>query len=188
MENKVHKALLADEVIPDVLPDFRPAGVLDISYQSKEVDLGLELTPEETQAEPSKVEFVAASDDVLKSSKFFTLVLADPDAFSRENHIKRNYRHWVVVDIPAGGSDNAADVSLGQTITPYMGPAPPEKTRLHRYVFIWYAQDKELANTDAIKKLMANEDRGCWNVADFATENAIKPLAATYFVAQNPKQ
>lgn len=49
-------------------------------------------------------------------------LLTDPDAPSRQNPKLREWRHWLVVNIPG------SEVSKGQTISDYNGPSPPKGT------------------------------------------------------------
>ena len=55
---------------------------------------------------------------------------ADPDAPSRKEPKYREWRHWVVVNIPGG------DVSKGEVCAEYVGAGPPKGTGLHRYVIL----------------------------------------------------
>ena len=55
---------------------------------------------------------------------------ADPDAPSRANPTYREWRHWLVANIPG------CDVSKGETIVTYFGAGPPQGTGLHRYIFL----------------------------------------------------
>lgn len=48
---------------------------------------------------------------------------SDPDAPSRTNPVKREWRHWVVVNL-----ESADDLDSGTTLTSYNGPAPPART------------------------------------------------------------
>ena len=58
------------------------------------------------------------------------MLRADPDAPSRKDPKYREWRHWVVVNIPGG------DVSKGEVCAEYVGAGPPKGTGLHRYVIL----------------------------------------------------
>lgn len=49
-------------------------------------------------------------------------VLTDPDAPSRANPVRREFRHWLVGNIPGDKVDE------GETLTEYVGSGPPKGT------------------------------------------------------------
>jgi phosphatidylethanolamine-binding protein (PEBP) family uncharacterized protein len=61
-------------------------------------------------------------------------VPADPDAPSRADPEFREWRHWLVVNIPG------CDIDKGEVAAAYIGSGPPEGTGLHRYVFLGKAE------------------------------------------------
>lgn len=56
--------------------------------------------------------------------------ISDPDAPSRVDPKWREWRHWLVGNIPG------FDVSKGETLSEYIGSGPPKDTGLHRYIFL----------------------------------------------------
>lgn len=65
-------------------------------------------------------------------------MLTDPDAPTPENPKKREWRHWLVMNIPGN------DISSGETCVSYIGAAPPKGSNPHRYVILgtlWYLFD-----------------------------------------------
>lgn len=58
----------------------------------------------------------------------------DPDAPSRKEPTRREFRHWLTVNI------EGSDLSTGESIFQYIGSGPPKDTGLHRYVFILFKQ------------------------------------------------
>jgi len=174
------KAIMADElntdnlkkagIIPDVVDDFKPEIKIHVKYNGVEIQ-GQELTPEETQGEPEVI-----IDGPLANNAIFTLAFVDPDAPSRENHKLRNWRHWLVVNIPGN------EIAKGKTISPHFGPAPPKGTGPHRYTFWYYRQKGPI-------EINLNNDpsaRGGFNLRDFAKEHSlVGPLAGAFFLAQN---
>lgn len=62
--------------------------------------------------------------------------LTDPDAPSRKEPTRREFRHWLAVNI-AG-----SDLSSGETVFQFIGSGPPQGTGLHRYVFLLFKQPK----------------------------------------------
>ena len=69
---------------------------------------------------------------------WFTLVMIDPDAPSREIPSRRHWRHWLVTNISGG------DAATGEELTAYAGPSPGSGSGPHRYVFILYKQPAKL--------------------------------------------
>lgn len=91
------------------------------------VDNGKELTPRSVKDVPT---VTYKADD----SSFYTLIMTDPDAPSREKPAFREIRHWLVVNIPGN------KVHEGAHIVEYIGSGPPQGTGLHRYVFLVFKQ------------------------------------------------
>ena len=63
-------------------------------------------------------------------------VCEDPDAPSREDPKWGEWRHWLVVNIPSAGMAGGDIASSGDEVVKYIGAGPPEKTGLHRYIFL----------------------------------------------------
>ena len=60
-----------------------------------------------------------------------TLVMFDPNA------VGGTKIHWLIVDIPP-----CRDIHEGRILLPYTGPAPPQGSGLHHYIFLVLQQDK----------------------------------------------
>lgn len=90
-----------------------------------------ELTPNQVKDQPT-VKWNADKDT------YYTLIFTDPDAPSRADPKFREFRHWLVVNIP-GDNVNAGDILFD-----YIGSGPPEGTGLHRYVFLVYKQSGKI--------------------------------------------
>ncbi|BGP12678.1 hypothetical protein JCM10213_008815 [Rhodosporidiobolus nylandii] len=123
----------------------------------------------DTQAEPS-VSFNAAPGEEAK----YTIVLADPDAPSRDDPKWSPYRHWVLSDVVPGQA-------AGQTLTKYLGPAPPAGSGPHRYVFLVYKQP--LDHTPELG--VDAEERPSFALRDFVRNNELELVGATFFYAEN---
>ena len=95
-------ALEKEQIIPDILPaaaSFTPSVLFSVVYPNgAEVNLGNELTVEETQDEP-EIRLAALNgpwDDAPAAEVSYTLAMLDPDAPYRADAIYRSFRHWVV--------------------------------------------------------------------------------------------
>lgn len=119
--------------------------MISIAYlTNKEVSLGNTLKPEDAQEQPI-LQITPESED---NSKTYTIVLTDPDAPSRNDTKWSEFCHWIVTDVKlpsleaitasATAESMSIDLSRSRELIKYMGPAPPEKTGKHRYVFLLY--------------------------------------------------
>ncbi|XP_018329659.1 protein D2-like [Agrilus planipennis] len=122
-----------NEIIPDVI-SYPPKGYLNVTYTISDnsskirVDLGNEIEPKYTLQSPHVLL------DNLNSNSYFSLIMTDPDAPSRKNPTRREFCHWLVVNIPG------ENLSQGTVLKDYFRPAPPINTGLHRYVFMLFEQ------------------------------------------------
>lgn len=178
--------LKKDDVVPDVIDEFPVNGVLDISYgPGKEVRNGNLLAAAETQELPK----ISAAVTKFGSDPTYTLVVTDPDAPKRGDPTWSEFAHYIVTDLKLDsskpGEPQALDVSKGTELIPYMGPGPPPKTGLHRYVFILFegATQKKLA------------DRPNWGlgkpgagVREWLEGQSLKPVALNFFVSKNASE
>lgn len=192
------------KIIPDVVDKFDNQGLLTIEYNDKDkVALGNTLKVDKTQNIPT-IQFTINSPnnqeqelEISKEDKFL-LILTDPDAPSNTDKKWSEFAHWIVSDLPLNVSKNESPESLstildftkGNTLLPYVGPGPPEKTGKHRYVFLLYKQDP-------LVKLSPPNDRPNWGtgvagsgVRDWIKKNGglTRLLAVNFFYAQNEIQ
>lgn len=153
----------------------------------------------------------AAAATQIRPDDRFTLVLTDPDAPTKGDDKWSEFCHYVVRDIKlndftladtapapttADGKndidsfgDKLTTVDLqGDALVPYMGPGPPPKTGLHRYVFLLYKQQRG-------KRPDAPADRPCWGTgvpgsgaAEYAHKHGLELYAVNFFYAKNEQQ
>lgn len=112
---EVERKLREEEIVPDVLQSVDDkVELLTVRWDDEiKADLGNILTPTQVQ-NPPVVEYKAESDT------FYTLAMQDPDAPSRREPSRREFRHWLVVNIPGN------DIVNGETIFEYIGSGPPK--------------------------------------------------------------
>lgn len=169
-------------VIPDVLKVFRPSGALNITYGSKQVQPGCELTVAETQEIPQIEAYVPS----INESSLYTLVVTDPDAPRRGDPTWSEYAHYLVSNIRLNASQSGEfqkmDFSKAQELLSYLGPGPPPETSLHRYVFLLFEGSTTKQPSDRPNWGLGKPGAGA---IDWLESEALTPIALNFFVAQN---
>jgi len=151
-----------------------PASGLTVEYVEEEVsaEYGNTLTVSKAQSKP-KVTFPEA-----KAGKLYTLAMIDPDAPSRANPKAAQWLHWLVVNLPGEELSNGEDRD-GKILMPHNGPAPPQGSGPHRYVFAVYEQPRRV-------NARVSRNRAGFKLATFAKRNRIgDPLAGNFYYAEN---
>jgi len=172
-------------IIPDVVDDFTPTALLSIEYpKGKSVSLGNTLSPDATQEQP----IIRITPDG-GGEATYTVVLTDPDAPSRDDPKWSEFCHWIVTGLEAeSATEVSVDVSKGKQIVKYNGPATPEKTGKHRYVFLLYKGGKigEMEGPKERKRWGNEEQRH--GVRQWSAKYDLKLVGANFFFAQNKEQ
>ncbi|KAJ1566235.1 Phosphatidylethanolamine-binding protein 1, partial [Nowakowskiella sp. JEL0078] len=160
-------------IVEDVINSQNPSpATLIVKYPTQSVNLGNELTPTETAGKP-----VVSWDE--ESDSFYTLIMTDPDAPSRANPIRGEWRHWIVTNIRGNNLES------GSTLWEYQGPGPMPDTGLHRYTYLLYKQPSvgpmamEAPPADEIKPRMK------FKVREFAERYGLHLVAGNFMFAQN---
>jgi hypothetical protein len=169
-------------VVPDVVKSNPPA-ICAVKYRGKEVMLGQVMLVKDTQTPPELDWPQASVSSIAGVPQMYTVIMVDPDAPSPQKPIFRHWCHWVVCNVP--GPHN---LEQGYTVCPYMGPAPPPNTGLHRYVFLIYAQ-KGVIESNALHK-MSDAERKSWSLDNFLAQHKYAidgsiPIAGNMFRCQN---
>jgi phosphatidylethanolamine-binding protein (PEBP) family uncharacterized protein len=172
---RITEALLRQEqIVPDVIRDV--SLVKDVKFEIKfpagYVNAGNFFTTNETASQPT----VTIRNG---GGGRYTLIMADPDAPSRLNPIRRNIWHWGVINIPASGR-----VADGTLLAPFRGPGPPPDGGVHRYTYLLFKQNGRI-DLPAVAP-NATIDRSNFSVDAFAGRNNLDlPIAANWFNCQN---
>ncbi|XP_059622280.1 protein D3-like [Phlebotomus argentipes] len=125
----------AAQIVPNVIP-VAPQRQLEVIYERlNRVSLGEELTPSAVRNPPVVVKCLLCG---ISLRGFYTLVLIDPDAPSRDNPFEANFLHFMAVNIPGHRFTHA--LHQGETVAEYMGAIPGQNTGHHRYIFLLYRQ------------------------------------------------
>ncbi|XP_017780608.1 PREDICTED: protein D3-like [Nicrophorus vespilloides] len=159
----------------DIMPDIickAPEAEATVCYEEEKVKLGKELTPTQVKDVP-KMTWDTCPD------AYYSICMVDPDAPCRTAPSLRNWLHWLVVNIPG------QCFSDGQTLTEYVGAAPPKDTGIHRYVFLVYKQcDKQYFHEPTITACSA-ENRCNFDLHQFTKKYSLKdPIAGNLFHAK----
>ncbi|XP_037814421.1 protein D3-like isoform X2 [Lucilia sericata] len=171
-DSEVEQVFKDNEIIPDVLQEA-PKEFLKVSYDGGlEVNKGNELTPTQVKQQP-KVEWEA------KCADYYTLIMTDPDAPSRANPKVREFRHWLVANIPGNKIDQ------GEVVAAYVGSGPPKGTGLHRYIFLLYKQPGKIDIDEPHVANNSRRNRPNFKAAKFAEKyNLGAPVAGNFYQAQ----
>eukprot|EP00931_Biecheleriopsis_adriatica_P054677 TRINITY_DN321_c0_g1_i2.p1 TRINITY_DN321_c0_g1~~TRINITY_DN321_c0_g1_i2.p1 ORF type:complete len:276 (-),score=53.18 TRINITY_DN321_c0_g1_i2:404-1156(-) len=135
-----------------------------------------ELSPEQTATCP-KLKVTGLPGDIRKC----VVIMTDPDAPSKDEPLFREFIHMVATEVPVT-ADGELQLEKGNVALPYVGPAPPYNSGLHRYIFLVYAQT---GSDPAAGLLAALSERGGKKAAKTALELDLgQPLVYGGFWAQ----
>ncbi|EDV90699.1 protein D2 [Drosophila grimshawi] len=170
--NSVEDSFKAHGVVPDVVP-HAPSQLLKVTYENGLVAKeGVVLTPTQVKSQPL-VEWEAQPDE------YYSLIMTDPDAPSRAEPKFREFKHWVVVNIPGN------DVASGEVLADYVGSGPPKDTGLHRYVLLLYKQPGKLQFEGTRVSNKSRRSRPKFHVAKFAEHHQLgEVVAGTFYQAE----
>ncbi|XWV24450.1 phosphatidylethanolamine-binding protein-like protein [Tupanvirus deep ocean] len=104
--------------------------------------------------------------------EFYTILMVDPDAPSRENPI---YKYWLHLLI----------INNNQKIVSYEPPSPPINSGKHRYIFYLLKQQGVLSKNKLQDFNDNNIDRKNFNLEDFINDNNLKIMSSVYFETEN---
>ncbi|XP_022082074.1 protein D2-like [Acanthaster planci] len=163
----------AGGVVPDVI-DVAPPSTAEVTWPSGvKAEMGNVVTPTQVQNQPTVT--WPAEEGVL-----YTVVMTDPDAPSRANPKFREWRHWLVINVPGN------EIAGGSARSEYIGAGPPKDTGLHRYVILIYKQTGRI-NPDSVP-LVSDSDftgRAKWKVREFAQSHGLgNPVAGNFVQAE----
>lgn len=103
----------------------------------------------------------------INPDKYYTIILVDPDAPSKNNPIYKYWLHWLVTNIK----------NNKEVIIDYDGPSPPKNSGDHRYIFILFEHDKKI-NIKLSK-------RNNFDINSFAKIYNLKLVDTNYFIVKS---
>ena len=80
-----------------------------------------------------------------KADTFYTILMLDTDAPSRQNNTASPWLHWLIINLQ-GASTDIGLLKTGQTITSYHAPTPPANSGWHRYTFLVFEQENKVTS------------------------------------------
>lgn len=175
--DEFQKILSDHKIIPDCI-DTSPNQTVQIQFfYGYIVKLGNLIPPENiTDHSPHFVKWPGTFKD------FFTLIMVDLDEPSRSDPDKREWLHWMIVNIPGWTR------YLGELKCRYVPPQPKAESGIHRYVFIVYKQPEKL-NFTGLKLINETKHndlrRGHFSNRQFSKEYGLgDPWAINFFQAK----
>ncbi|XP_055323149.1 protein D3-like [Sitodiplosis mosellana] len=137
------------------------------------VRLGNELKPSQIQDKPTEVAWPC------KEGAYYTVLMYNPDGPSRVAPVNREYRHWLVVNIPEN------DIEKGQEVVGYSKGVPPKGSGLHRYVFLVFKQPKIIKYNEPYESPENHDNRPKTSAAKLAKEYGLgDPVCGNFLQTQ----
>jgi len=144
---------------------------MTVKFGNKEVQNGDELKATDAGSEPS-VSWEGNIDGL------FTLAMVNLDAPGPKEPVDREWRHWIVCDIPGN------EIRKGKVLSSFAEPAPPKSTGLHRFVIALFKQkDQKALRADTFDDY--GSKRGKFKLADWASSHSLEPCVIQYFGVQS---
>ena len=178
-----------DSELIDCLCDILPDDVIHNSLQNvmtvthehdngaSNVQMGTILTPTQVLKEP-KISFPT------EPNTFYSLLMTDPDAVSREKPLFREFLHWGVVNISDVKDGNILAGEKASVVGTYVPAGAPHNSGLHRYIYLLYKQIG-LLSAEQIETFKAPfEARGGQKAHELATNLGMTLMAANAYKAE----
>ncbi|GAA6063573.1 hypothetical protein JCM10212_003152 [Sporobolomyces blumeae] len=198
------KAELWGTIVPPQLSESVP---VQLEFPKAKVELGNAIEVADAQAEP-KVGFV--SDDPIKDPQDAHLLLViDPDAPTRPDPKWGPFLHFIqpglkprsVDEIEAlhadktsrSGADDGEDAGIWasnegtKSLVEWLGPAPPEGSGPHRYVYLLYRQpnsEVKLPKSSPQGGIKDMEDRKQFDFESFVEINQLELVGVNFHTSE----
>jgi len=180
----VQATLMADGVIPDVLPsNFTPRFPFEVVFGNAAnplpVTAGMNLTMAETATMPN---FAILSNNTAIIGKPYLIAIVDPDAPSPPDRSVAQFLHFIGKDYISKALTNGTIFvlqNMSAPVEPYFPPTPPNGSVAHRYVVACYLQN---STGITLPKSFNASVRTNFNLSTFASEvPGLTLLGATVF-------
>ena len=128
---------------------------LEVLFNSKKVKTDQIMKLSDVQVKP----FVKFN---IPSGKYYTIIMVDPDAPSREKPIYKHWLHWLIIN-------------NDETVIDFEPSKPPKNSGLHRYYICLYEQKSK------IKVTLDKNKRQNFSVQDFIKGHDLTFIAGTMY-------
>ncbi|KAI5459350.1 phosphatidylethanolamine-binding protein [Mariannaea sp. PMI_226] len=129
----------ASALIPHI---FKPSTELKVSFGGKEVALGNFFRPHECRSAPT-ISFGPEADPAVNNDTSYLIMLIDPDAPTPEDPKFAFWRHWIQPGFRPSNGEAPSTTTAQPALTEYFGPAPPDYSKPHRYLFLLFREPDE---------------------------------------------
>jgi len=132
--------------------------------QNKQVEPGVFLVSEQTLKQPTLYATVFHEE-----TKFYTLLMVDPDVPDPENQGYTTYLHWLQPNIPLSCATRT--IEIPEAHIPYIPPHPPRGTPYHRYVLLLLPQQSPTEQISV--PALSDADRLHFDVREFTAQHGL---------------
>jgi len=127
---------------------------IEIKFNEKQINYDDILSINTTLVKPT-VKYVSSN------TKYYTIIMIDPDAPNYENPIYKYYLHWLIIN-------------NDKTIVDYAAPSPPKDSGNHRYYTCVFEQKNKI-------DIKFNFERPNFNLEKFVEDNNLQIIGCFKF-------
>nr|XP_018905875.1 PREDICTED: protein D3-like [Bemisia tabaci] len=173
---EIEESLRHYSLLPDVI-SYAPKQMLWMEFIDDFIaDIGNDLSGLDVLYPPWLIKWPC------KNDSYYAILGTGPDTLVNGLPIKKEFMHWLVVNIPGKHVADGRAILHGKRLADYIGPAPPKGKGYHRYAFFVYEQTMGKTKYN-IPKLNATETDPLrqFNSEEFAKKMYFGKAIATNF-------
>ncbi|GAA6017958.1 hypothetical protein JCM10207_002719 [Rhodosporidiobolus poonsookiae] len=167
--------LRSADIVPHVIPDDLVSSVkgeVKVHFPEDTVSLGEAIPRAATLSQPD-IEFPEAD-----PAASYTLLMTDPDLFTKNDPVSRQVRHWIQSSVKFDGTSKRTVPNLNPPVlNSYVPPSPAMGTGKHRYIFILAkepaAYTPSLDKNYPLQDPADLKDRIRWQAAEYIKEEGL---------------
>lgn len=135
----------------------------------------------QVQHKPDKIE-ACPEGSPFDPSKYYSLVMCDPDAPSRNSPKYRSWLHYTVINIRPSETGDVLDLNKGEEVVTWAPPSPPPGTGFHRYIWFLFESDNNLQFHGTRITGSSGKGRASFNIQDFIKSHHLgQPVSVAAF-------